>query len=98
MVEVDQIDLLLQDEVTEHGAEVPSRVPGVPERSAGEDSTQLGQRPRGPGAGIPCGDDLAPELGTQPACVSAGEIRREDRDLERAVERPEQLERTEGTP
>src|SRR5262249_21656472 len=40
-------------------------------------------------------DDPAPQLGTQPPCISSWEIGREHRDLERAVERSQELKPSE---
>jgi len=98
VVEVNQVDLSLREEVPEDGAEVPPRVAPVAEGAAPHGPAQLGQDPPGPGAGLPRGNHPAPELGAQSPCISPGEVGSEHRDLERLVERPQQLESTEGTP
>jgi len=98
VVEVNQVDLLLREEVPEDSAEVPSRIAPVAEGAARQDPAQLGEDPSGSGAGLPRGDHPAPELGAQSTCVSPGEVGGEHRDLERLVERAQQLESTEGTP
>ena len=82
----------------EHGPEVPPGVAGVAEWPAAEHAARLGTSPAERSARLARGHHPAAELGTQPRGVTTREIRGEHRDLERRVERPEQLECPEGAP
>ena len=98
VIEVNQVNRLLQHEVAEDRAKVRPRVTHVSERSPRQDPAHLCQRPSGPATGLARGDDAPPELRAQSMCVTAREIRSEDRDLERTVERSQELEGTQRTP
>ena len=96
VIEVHDVDRPLGEQMPERRPEVRPCVPGVSERAAAEHAGGFGP---GPGEGaVPLarGHHPAAELRTQPRGVSPRQIRGEDRDLERPVQRAEELECTDS--